>query len=446
MRRKVYLVQPSYRDRGGRLIQAGSRLFTNSLAVPALRAALPPEWEQECSLEYFEHVNLETDAPVVGITCLGYDLFRGRELAREFRKRGKVVLFGGNASELWKDYIRDCADTIVCGNPGRTDLARILSDAECGRLSPEYHCPTDLDYPFDYSVLARKEVMSRIAFLPALASAGCPNRCEFCCTAARYEGRYYLRSVDVVMEDLRVVRRLARRFVFVDSNFYVDREHSMRVAERMIQEGLGLSWSAECTIDIGDDPEALALLKRAGCRALLIGFETVSQQNLNHTRKPFVVARYREQVRNIQKAGLVVAGFFIFGFDHDDRSTIAELCDFVRELRLALVLVNFLCPLPGTRLHERMKAEGRLLADTDDAYLQQTSVYSSPTHRCLFRPGRMTPEEAELAFLELLGRISSWPAILRRSARLGPILGPSALYMNVSTRRAARAVAAALRE
>ena len=108
MKKKIYIVQPSYRDRNGSLIKAGKNLFTNSLAVPALSAALPADWEKETCLEYFEAINLETDAPVVGITCLGYDLFRGRELAVEFRKRKKIVLFGGCASELWKDQIPHC--------------------------------------------------------------------------------------------------------------------------------------------------------------------------------------------------------------------------------------------------------------------------------------------------------------------------------------------------
>ena len=445
MRKKLYIVQPSYRDHGGRLIKAGHNLFTNSLAVPALSAAMPADWEKEICLEYFEDVNLDTDAPFVGITCLGYDLFRGRELAEEFRKRGKTVIFGGCASELWKDQIQSVAHTVVSGNPGKADIARILADAADGRLSPEYRCQTDLDYPFDYSVLARKPVASRITCFPALAGAGCPYRCEFCCTAARFKGRYTPRSLDALMADLRVLKGLSRRFVFVDSNFYVDRGHVIQLARRLIDERLGLSWSAECTVNVGDDPEVLGLLRRAGCRALLIGFETLSQRNLSRMQKPFAVARYRGQIRNIQKAGILVAGFFVFGFDQDDASTVGELCGFVRELDITLALFNFLCPVPGTQLHERMRSSGRLLADGENSYLQQTAVYSSPTHRCLFQPKRMSPREAETAFIELLERISSWSAIIRRSARLGPALWPLAFRMNLSTRRAALAVAREIR-
>ena len=50
---------------------------------------------------------------MVGITCFGNDLFRGRELAEEFRKRGKIVLFGGCVSELCKDQIRDLLTPLV---------------------------------------------------------------------------------------------------------------------------------------------------------------------------------------------------------------------------------------------------------------------------------------------------------------------------------------------
>jgi radical SAM superfamily enzyme YgiQ (UPF0313 family) len=440
MKKKLYIVQPSYRDRSGRLIKAGHKLFTNSLAVPALSAAMPPDWEKECCLEYFEEVNLETDAPAVGITCLGYDLFRGRELAEEFRKRGKIVLFGGCASELWEDQIRSAAHTVVKGNPGKKDLAGILSDLEQGRLEPEYLCQTDLDYPFDYSVLSRKAVADHISYLPALASAGCPYRCEFCCTAARYKGLFHLRSLDAVMADLRTLKGLTRRFVFVDSNLYVDREHVIRLSRRMIEERIGLLWSAESSVNIGDDSETVALLRRAGCRALLIGFETLSQRNLSHMQKPFRVDRYRDQIRNIRKAGIVVAGFFVFGFDQDDRSTVKKLSDFVRELDLSLAIFNFLCPVPGTRFHERMRNEGRLVTENDASYLQQTPVYSAPTHRCLFQPKRMSTHEAEEAFIELLSRISSWPAIIRRSVRLGPVQGPLAFMMNLSTRRAFKAI------
>jgi radical SAM superfamily enzyme YgiQ (UPF0313 family) len=231
----------------------------------------------------------------------------------------------------------------------------------------------------------------------------------------------------------------------VDSNLYVDREHVIRLAERIIAENLGLTFSTECTIDVGDDPEILRLLKRAGCRALLIGIETISQGSLDRMQKPFMVERYREQIKRIQEAGIIVAGFFIFGFDGDTPSTVDELCDFVRDLDIAVPFFNFLCPVPGTRFYDQMKREGRLLASGEDAYLRQNVIYGVPTHRCLFRPKQMSPREAELAFVELRERLSSFPAIIRRSLNRNLFMAAAVFVLNLAVRRETRAVARAIR-
>jgi radical SAM superfamily enzyme YgiQ (UPF0313 family) len=445
MKRKIYLVQPTYRDLQGRLLKAGHRLFTHSLAIPALSAAIPSTWEKEHCLEYFEDVNLETDAPVIAISCLGYDLFRGRELAEAFQKRGKVVLFGGCASELWRDAIEPVSSAIVCGNPGKAAVAGILADAERGELAPEYQCTIDLDYPFDYSPLSKKRISRRISLFPAIASAGCPHQCAFCCTAAKFKGHYYPRSLDAVMADLHVLQPIARHFVFVDSNLYGDRDHVVHLSERLIEAKLGLTWSAECTIDIGDDSEILRLLRRAGCRALLIGIETLVQRNMDRMQKPFLVEHYRDQIRRIQKEGIIVAGFFIFGFDGDTETSVDEFCKFVRDLDIAVPFFNLLCPVPGTRIYSQMHKEGRLLAERVDAYQCHNIIYGAPTHRCLFLPKQMTPREAELAFVEIRERLSSFPAILRRTAGLSPSMAAAVFLLNMACRRETRAVARAIR-
>jgi len=446
MKRKIYLIQPTYRDLQSRLLKAGPRLFTHSLAIPALSAAIPSTWEKEYCLEYFEDVNLETDATVIAISCLGYDIFRGRELAEIFQKRGKIVLFGGCASELWRDVIKPVSNAIVCGNPGEAAMADILADAERGELAPEYQCGIDLDYPFDYAILSRKSISRRISLFPAIASAGCPHQCAFCCTAAKFKGCYYPRSLNAVMADLHVLKDIARHFVFVDSNLYGDRNHVVRLSERLIEENLGLTWSAECTIDIGDDPEILRLLRRAGCRALLIGIETLTQHNMDRMQKPFLVEHYREQIRRIQREGIIVAGFFIFGFDGDTVSSVDDFCKFVRDLNITVPFFNLLCPVPGTQIYDHMKKEGRLLAEKVDAYQCHNVIYGAPTHRCLYQPKQMSPRDAELAFVEIRERLASFPAILRRTAGLNPSMAVAVLLLNLACRRETRAVAKAIRK
>jgi radical SAM superfamily enzyme YgiQ (UPF0313 family) len=440
MKRKIYLIQPTYRCREGRLLQ-GRRLFMHSLAIPALSATIPADWEKQFCLEYFQDIDFDTDAGVVGISCMCSDIFRGSEIAGEFRRRGKKVIFGGATAQLWKRLVAPVADAVVLGHPGPEEMKEVLDDALGGRLRREYRLGMNVDFPFDYATLPAKS----ISFLPVLASVGCRNHCQFCCTAAMENGQYHLRPIDVVLQDMRNVRRLTRRIVFVDTNLYNDREHLAELCERMIAEDFRFIWGSECTLSVGDDPRILRLLREAGCRLLIIGIESTSQSNLRDMGKPNLVRRYREQLERIRQAGISVGGFFMFGMDDDSRSTVEELFRFVRDARISLPLVNLLTPVPGTALFKRLKAEGRMLTGDEVDFLKQNLAYDTPMYRCYFRPQQMRPVEAEQALLELRSRLCTFPEILRRSLVPDPILSVVLLLMNLRYRSETRAIARALK-
>jgi radical SAM superfamily enzyme YgiQ (UPF0313 family) len=438
--KKIYLIQPTYRDRDGRLLK-GQRLFLHSLAISALSGAVPSDWQKEFCLEYFDEVNLEADASVIAISCMVCDIFHAIELAEEFRKRGKTVIIGGCAAKLWYGVVRASADSIVFGNPGLVEMKALLADAEAQRLRPEYHFGMDVDFPFDYSPLANRP----ISFMPVLGSVGCRNRCEFCATATMLRGAYHLRSVDAVMADLHEARKVTRRIAFVDTNFTNSRDHVLAICERMTKEKLDLFWGAESTIAVGDDPEVLAALQRTGCRMLFIGIESVNEAGLSDLRKPNVVRRFLQQLKNIREAGILVAGFFIVGLDGDDRGCVDELFDFIRDTGIAVPMVNILTPIPGTDLYNRLKREGRMLMVRDEEFLQQNLVYNTPMYRCYFRPNPMEPREAEMACLGLRERLFSIPEILRRAVKTDPITTFFLLTMNWSLRRETLAIGKALR-
>jgi len=439
MKKKIYFIQPTYRDRHGRLLQ-GQHLFAHSLALPALSAAVPPDWEKQFCLEFFDNIDWETDAGVVGISCMCCDIFRGSEIAQEFKKRGKTVIFGGAPARLWKKLAIPVSDAVVYGNVGPQEMKELLDDAAGGRLRREYQFGMNVDFPFDYSLLAGR----RISFLPLLASIGCRNRCEFCGTATMTKGRYHLRPIETVLEDMRQVRLRTRRAMFVDTNLYNDREHLAHLCERMIAEDFRFIWGAECTVNVGDDPEVLRLLRRAGCRLLILGIESLEQSNLRDVGKPNLVRRYAGQIANIRKAGISPAGFFIFGFDGDDRSTADKLFRFIHDSRISLPSVNLLTPVPGTTLFERLQHEGRMLMDDEADFLRQNLRYNSPMYRCYFVPRQLLPEEAEQDMLQLRERLCTLPEILRRSLVPDPVLAGVLLSWNLRYRAETKQIARAL--
>jgi hypothetical protein len=93
---------------------------------------------------------------------MGYDILHGYEIADEFRRRGKVVLFGGYQAHFSRNRLKGSAHSIVYGNPGPAEMANILGDVEAGSLAPEYQAGVNVNFPFDYSMLAKR----RIGFMP----------------------------------------------------------------------------------------------------------------------------------------------------------------------------------------------------------------------------------------------------------------------------------------
>jgi radical SAM superfamily enzyme YgiQ (UPF0313 family) len=120
----------------------------------------------------------------------------------------------------------------------------------------------------------------------------------------------------------------------------------------------------EASIDLADHPRIMELMARAGFEEVFIGIETPHDGGLTESGK--VQNRNRDliaSVRDIQKAGLQVQAGFIVGFDSDPPSIFDKQIRFIQESGIVTAMVGMLTPLRGTRLHQRLDREGRLLGD-----------------------------------------------------------------------------------
>jgi radical SAM superfamily enzyme YgiQ (UPF0313 family) len=154
---------------------------------------------------------------------------------------------------------------------------------------------------------------------------------------------------------------------------FVNRQFSYELLERFI--GLNFNWVAESDISIGKDEELLKLLFKAGCRTLFIGFESLSEANLDSIYdnpgkklKKEYLYQYEQMVHNIQSHGIGIWGGFIAGLDHDTKDMFKEIIEFTERTYLLGAQFTIYTPLPGTRLRERMIKEKRLLPTSWDNY------------------------------------------------------------------------------
>jgi hypothetical protein len=120
-------------------------------------------------------------------------------------------------------------------------------------------------------------------------------------------------------------------------------------------------YSAETTFNVALDEELLDLLRDSGCKTLIIGFESISESTLlSMDKKVNFCLPYNEGLKRIQSRDIAVMANFIVGFDTDTLSVFEDTLKFIDENLIVYPFFSILTPMPGTKLHEEYKAEGRL--------------------------------------------------------------------------------------
>ncbi|KKL69421.1 hypothetical protein LCGC14_2115110, partial [marine sediment metagenome] len=198
---------------------------------------------------------------------------------------------------------------------------------------------------------------------------GCPLDCSFCSVSALNGKRYRQRPVENVVAEFRTIRE--KLVLVVDDNLIgTNSRHVARAKDlfrAMIHAKLRKEWVCQATINMADDDELLALATKAGCRGVFIGFESPTDEGLVEVGKRFNILKgrdFRVSVRRLQRHGIMVVGSFIMGLDADQRGIGRRIADAAEHYGVDLLNVLFLTPLPGTRVWEQMKSQGRIAANS----------------------------------------------------------------------------------
>lgn len=325
----------------------------------------------------------QQDWDVVGISITTSNTPRGCRLAEHFRSRGIPVVIGGAHPSLVPGEAEAHADVVVTG-AGEGPWVEILREiAETGVITPGIRHGGRggqmLGAFPDRSLVAGKAYMP---YPTMMASRGCRNGCSFCTTSAMW-GHSGPRPVADVMDEVRMLTRKKRTFIFLDSNLVMDREFALELFHEL--EPLKLRWGALVTSDFMFDSELVEAAERAGCVGVLIGLESVNQMSLDGCRKGFnQPARYVEGIANLHAHKIGALATMVVGFDHDGPDTFKRTVEFVNEARIDTIHYTVLTPFPGTALYSQLDVEGRILT-------RDWSKYD--TINVVYQPKLLTPDE-----------------------------------------------------
>lgn len=338
---------------------------------------------------------------VVGISTTTSTAPLAYALADDLTKRGIPTVIGGSHATFEPEEALEHATYCVRGEaeisfpelvrcildkdePSSIDGVSYVHDGDI-RHNPEGKPIEDLDsLPFpDISLI---HGVDKIKIRPVLTSRGCPFDCTFCSVTQMFGHKYRVRSVENVLEELRIAR--PKQIFFYDDNFAANRRRTMELCEGMLKYGVNTKWGAQVRVDIANDPELLSLMRKSGCDMLYIGLESVNPETLRAFNKRQDVEDIERCIRVLHEHGILIHGMFIAGADSDDIQTVKSTADFALSNEIDTLQISLLTPFPGTSLYEEMVEQDRIL-------LKDWSLYDG--HHVVFRPKNMSPYDLQQA-------------------------------------------------
>jgi radical SAM superfamily enzyme YgiQ (UPF0313 family) len=167
---------------------------------------------------------------------------------------------------------------------------------------------------------------------------------------------------------------------FEDDTFTVNKKRVLEFCKKYKERGLDIAWACNARADL--DYETMKAMKKAGCRLVIVGYESGSDEILKNIKKGITTQQIREFAKNARRAGLLVHGDFIIGLPGETKETIEMTRKLIKEIKPDILQVQVATPIPGTEFYRWCKENGYLASDDPDEYLDehgyQKSVVSYP--------------------------------------------------------------------
>lgn len=398
------------------------------LSLTTVAAQFPIDTDIHIINDSLDEINFNDTPDMVGITCITSTAPRAYEIADRYREKGVPVILGGIHPTAMPQEAAKHADAVVMGEAEAT-MPQLLQDFHAGKLQQFYRAterPNLIHLP-----LPRKELLFGNRYYREMdmvqTTRGCPYGCDFCSVSDFFGRTYRTRPIEEVVREVKLLKNRAILF-FVDDNIAAHPAYAKQLFTALLP--LKIRWFGQASIAIAQNKELLKLAAKSGCKGLFIGFETLSDFNLQQVHKKVNLAfDFQEGIKKIHDSGIGIIGAFIFGFDGDNEGVFENTVQFIEQNRIELASFSILTPLPGTRLYEQFNSQGRIFDRNWEKYTCGEVV---------FKPALLTVDQLQEGYYWARKHISTYGSIAKRTMYLNKIALLS-IPVNLVMRKASRA-------
>jgi len=313
----------------------------------------------------------------LGTICSGYPLTI--RLARQLRRthpRTPIILGGPQASVVDVATLRafDWIDGVLRGEAEETFplLIDALGGAGCLESTPglTYRRKGTVYRNPNAPVISNLDGLPMPAFhlypdlrncryVPLELGRGCPFSCSFCSTNDFFRRNFRLKSPQTVLAQMRYIRDTYNisRFDLVHDMFTVDQRRVESFCHTLLASGENFRWNCSARTDCIDD-DLIALMARAGCKAIFFGIETGSPRLQKAIDKGLDLEEAMRRIEAADRERIHTTVSLISGFPEETLDDLRGTAHFfVDSLRCDSAEPQFhiLAPLAETPIHARYR-------------------------------------------------------------------------------------------
>ena len=325
--------------------------------------------------EDLERTVREFRPDVAGLTGYSMHVLANLDVARHVKALVPdcvTVVGGHHATLLPEDFFEPPVDYVVSGEGVRPfrallgkletkepveDVAGVWARKDGAFVFGGEQPPFDVNAlpPADRAVVQADRAIYTCPFFPEMkpvalvrTSVGCPYRCNFCALWKIMKGKYHMRDIPAVVEELASLE--PEWISFVDDETFINGARMIRMAQAIKDAGIRKHYFAWCRLDtLEKERDALTAWRDIGLDRLFIGIEAISDKGQRDFNKTLEMAELAGQLKIARDLGVKVYGQFIVRPDFT-RQDFAELVRFIEYYKIDYPAFTILTPIPGSEV------------------------------------------------------------------------------------------------
>jgi len=195
-------------------------------------------------------------------------------------------------------------------------------------------------------------------------SVGCPFDCSFCILWKMTDRKYFTRGNDSILEELHHIKN--ENIYIVDDEAFIQKQRMNLLANDILQAGVKKNFHMYVRSDtVVKNPELFEKWAEAGLDSVLIGLESVFDDELQEYNKNISLEMAHECVNILHSNGIEIRANFIVKPDYTIKK-FRQIRETIVELNIDRPTFAVLTPFIGTETYKQVK--DTLLIDKPEFY------------------------------------------------------------------------------